>query len=392
MRYLKFKADYLFTGNILLNDEHVLVTDTDGKIIAIVDIKDAGEEIGTFNGILSPGFVNAHCHLELSHLKNKIPPKTGLVDFVFKVVSERHFPEEEIFESIEKAEEEMLQNGIVAVGDICNNALTLSQKIKRNLSYYNFIETSGWLPEIASARIERAKNIFQDFENEGLKASIVPHAPYSVSENLWKEMTPFFQEKTVSIHNQETAEEDLFFKEAKGEFVRMFDKMKIDNSFFKPKQTGSVESYFPNLSVAKSVILVHNTFTKQADLDFINQHKNEDQSISFCLCPNANLYIENTLPPADLFVKNNCNIVLGTDSLASNYQLNILEEMKTIIKSFPEIKTETLLKWATMNGAKALQLENHFGSFEKGKKPGVVLIENVKGEKIISESKIKRLI
>jgi cytosine/adenosine deaminase-related metal-dependent hydrolase len=358
MRYRKLKADYLFTGEKLLNNEHVLITNFNGEIINIIEAKDAGEEIETFEGILSPGFINAHCHLELSHLKNIIQEKTGLVDFVFKVVTQRHFAEEEILYAIEKGEEEMLENGIIAVGDICNNNLTVSQKIKKNLHYYNFIETSGWLPEIASVRVERAKNIFNDFENHGLKSSIVPHAPYSVSENLWNEMIPFFSGETISIHNQETAQEDLFFLEGKGDFTKMFELMKIDNSFYKSKKMRSVESYFKNLASAKSVVLVHNTFTKQDDLDFINEYKNKEQLVSFCLCPNANLYIENALPPVDLFLKNDCQIILGTDSLASNHQLNILEEMKTIVKSFPGIKTETLLKWATINGAKALQIKN----------------------------------
>jgi aminodeoxyfutalosine deaminase len=385
------KADYLFTGEKLLNNENVLVTNINGEIINIIALKDAGEEIETYKGILSPGFINAHCHLELSHLKNKIKERTGLVDFVFKVVSERYFAEEEILKAIEKAEEEMLQNGIVAVGDICNYSTTVSQKIKRNICYYNFIEISGWLPEIANIRFEKRKIAFGEFDKNNLIAGIVPHAPYSVSEILWKKITPLFTGKTVTIHNQETADEDLFFKEGKGEFVRMFEKMKMDNSFFKPTKKGSVESYFQNLSTAKSVILVHNTFTKQADLDFINELKNKEQLISFCLCPNANLYIENALPPVDLFLKNNCNIVLGTDSLASNHQLNILEEIKTIVKKFPEIKIETLLQWATLNGAKALQMENEIGSFEKGKKPGVILIENVEGEKISEKSFVKSL-
>jgi cytosine/adenosine deaminase-related metal-dependent hydrolase len=86
------------------------------------------------------------------------------------------------------------------------------------------------------------------------------------------------------------------------------------------------------------------------------------------------------------------NIILGTDSLASNHQLDILEEIKTIVKIFPGIETETLLKWATINGANALQMENEIGSFEKGKKPGIILIENTDGEKISSASKIKRLL
>jgi len=391
MGHRKLKADHLFNGERLLNNEHVLIIKENGEIINIVEAKDAGEEIETFKGILSPGFINAHCHLELSHMKNVIAKKTGLINFVFGVVSSRHFSEEEILDKIKKGEEEMLQAGIIAVGDICNNSLTVSQKIKRNLHYYNFIETSGWLPEIASLRFEKAKNIFDDFQKNGLESSIVPHAPYSVSENLWNELIPFFPGKTVSIHNQESAAEDLFFLEGKGDFTKMFELMKIDNSFFTTRKIRSVETYFQQLSLAKSIILVHNTFTRQEDLDFINECKKEKQLVSFCLCPNANLYIENTLPPVELFIKNGCHIVLGTDSLASNHQLNILEEIKTIVKNFPKIGTETLLKWATQNGAKSLQMEEKLGSFEKGKKPGIILIENVEDGKITGESKVRNL-
>ena len=392
MRYRKLKADYLFTGKQLLEKENVLIADDDGKIQDVISADVAGQNIETYNGILSPGFVNAHCHLELSHLKNAIPEKTGLVDFVFKIVSERHFEENEILEAIQKGEKEMRKNGIVAVGDICNNILTVSQKGKKNLQYYNFIETTGWLPEIAKSRFEKSQEIFDEFEKNNLKASIVPHAPYSVSENLWQEMIPFFKKKTISIHNQESPGEDLFFLEGRGNFTKMYEMMKIDNSFYRAQKIRSVQSYFKKVLNAASVILVHNTFTKQEDLDFINENKNPGQLISFCLCPNANLYIENTLPDVDLFIKNNCNLILGTDSLASNHQLDILEEIKTIVKNYPEIKTETLLKWATLNGAKALQMENDLGSFEKNKTPGIILIENAHGGKITSDSSVKKIL
>ena len=392
MRYRKLKADYLFTGEKLLTGENVLITNDKGKIINMVNEADAGEGLEVFEGIISPGFINAHCHLELSHLKNIIPEGTGLVDFVFKVVSERHFEESEILSAMKIAEQEMMSKGIVAVGDISNNSLSAKQKKKKNLQYYNFIETSGWLPQVAEARFEKSKAIFEEFEKDGMPASVVPHAPYSVSDELWKLMIPYFEGKTISIHNQETAEEDIFFMEGKGAFIKMYEMMNIDNSFYRAKKIRSVESYFKRFSSAASVILVHNTFTQQQDIDFIKRYKNEAQMISFCLCPNANLYIENALPDVDLFVKNDCNIILGTDSLASNRQLDILEEIKTIAKNFPSVKTESLLKWATINGAKALQMETTLGSFEKNKKPGIVLIENVHGENIIEKSKVKRLI
>ncbi|HEU5365856.1 MAG TPA: amidohydrolase family protein, partial [Hanamia sp.] len=170
MRYRKLKADYLFTGEKILNNENVLIVGINGEIVNIIDKKDAGEEIETYKGILSPGFINAHCHLELSHLKNVIAEKTGLIDFVFKVVAERYFAKEEILNAIEKGEEEMLQNGIVAVGDICNYSTTVSQKIKRNINYYNFIEISGWLPQIADARFEKRKIAFEEFDKNNLIA------------------------------------------------------------------------------------------------------------------------------------------------------------------------------------------------------------------------------
>lgn len=394
MAYKKFQGDQLFTGYELLSSEHVLVTDETGVIIDLLSSPEAGDDIQKLQGILCPGFINCHCHLELSHMKGLIPEKTGLVEFVYKVVTERHHPEEEISIAIAQAEDEMLENGIVAVGDICNNTSTLSQKQKVRLYYYNFIEASGWVPDLAQLRFERALDLYKEFSQNSklipLKAgqnSIVPHAPYSVSENLWKQIQPYFENKTVTIHNQETVFEDEFFLVGSGGLSRMYELMKIDNSHHRPTKKSSLQSYFEKLETAKNILLVHNTFTKQPDIDFIRQLTSDIlHRTYFCLCPNANQYIENALPPVELFRQNNCNIVLGTDSLASNWSLNILDEIKTISKYFPAIPLYEMLQWATINGAKALGMDNELGSFETGKKPGVVnlrfsgsgKIENIK--------------
>ena len=381
MNYRKFKADHLFTGTEMLGSNKVLITKKDGEVEAIIDEDNAGEDVETFKGIISPGFINTHCHLELSHMKGLIPEKTGLVDFVYKVVNERHFAEEEILNAIDAAENEMLLNGIVAAGDICNNLLTLPQKEKQRLAYYNFIEASGWLPSASQMRFERALSIYDEFQIQNSKFkiqnSIVPHAPYSVSDELWKLITPYFQNKVVSIHNQETSFEDEFFLQGTGDLLRMYKMMNIDNSFYSPGKKSSLQSYFSRLSNAASIILVHNTFTSQADIDYAKNNKSGDQQLFFCVCINANQYIENTIPPIKLLIQNDCNITLGTDSLASNHSLNLLDEMKTIQKNFHDISLEKMLQWSTINGAKALQMDKTFGSFEKGKKPGVVLIENL---------------
>lgn len=379
MKYRKITATKIFDGYRFL-ENHVLVVNENGVVEDLISADVTSGDVEAFEGILTPGFINCHCHLELSHMKGRIPEKTGLVDFVFKVVTERHHSEEEILQAIADAEDEMLRNGIVAVGDICNNALTLPQKQKGRLHYYNFIEASGWLPAVSQMRFERAKELFEQYSNRqpatGNRQSIVPHAPYSVSENLWQHIQPYFEDKVVSIHNQETKFEDEFFLQGTGDFQRMYQLMKIDNSHHVPTKKSSLQSYFDKLTKAASIILVHNTFTKNEDIEFVKlQTSNFKLPTSFCLCVNANQYIENALPPVELLRKNDCAIVLGTDSLASNWSLNILDEIETIRNHFPAIPLEEMLQWATLNGAKALQMEDVLGSFEKGKQPGVVLVD-----------------
>jgi aminodeoxyfutalosine deaminase len=369
MGYRKFRADQLFDGYRLLDDQQVLITTEEGIVENIVSIDDAGDNVQPFNGILSPGFINCHCHLELSHLKGLINEGTGLTDFIFKVFTQRHFPEEEILNAIEKAEDEMLANGIVAVGDICNNMLTIPQKEKRRIYYHNFIEASGFNPQIAKERFERAKNIY---EKSG-KGSIVPHAPYSVADELWEKIIHFPGNQLLTIHNQETAAENEWFINKQGDFVAFYKKMNIDTSFFRVTGKSSLRSYLPKFLQNQSLILVHNVYTSEEDLHFA---KASGKKIAWCLCPNANLYIGGQLPALDLFTDYDCTIVLGTDSLASNHQLSILEEINTIKRAFPGIAIDRLLSWATINGARALQMDNLLGSFERGKRPGVVLCDN----------------
>ena len=119
--YRKFTADYIFNGYEILSAPSVLITDRSGVIIDLVNTKEAGDGIEELNGIICPGFVNAHCHLELSHLKGRIPENTGLVDFVQQVMTGRSKGNEQQFEAMEEADRKMYQSGIVAVGDICNS-------------------------------------------------------------------------------------------------------------------------------------------------------------------------------------------------------------------------------------------------------------------------------
>ena len=387
--YRKIQADQIFTGYEILPGNHVLITDDTGIVIDIIDVNDAGDGIETFRGLLTPGFINCHCHLELSHMKGLIPKHTGLVDFVFKVVSERHFEEEEIFTAIEKAESEMIKNGIVAVGDICNNEFTIQQKIKQNLYYHNFIEASGFPPAVAAMRFQRAVNFYHAYAASLPANSIVPHAPYSVSREMFSMINEFPGNNILTIHNQEIPDENALFEKKEGDFLRMYEKMGIDISFFKASGRSSLQTWLPYFTNGQSIILVHNIACIEEDIKFVkNKTINYELKTYFCLCLNANLYITNSLPDVNVLIKHDCNIVLGTDSLASNDQLSILEEIKTISKNFSGLQLSTLLQWATINGARALGIDNMYGSFEKGRKPGVVLVEQKENGELVKAIRI----
>ena len=249
--------------------------------------------------------------------------------------------------------------------------------------------------EQSEERFQNYIDVYNNFCVAGFEknTSIVPHAPYTVSTSMFNNINNFSAEKIISIHNQETLAEDELYRTKAGEFLKLYQFLNIDIDFFKPYNKSSLQSYLSLLDKAKQILLIHNTFTTQEDIDFsVEQSKKVHQNVFWCLCANANLYIENKLPPVELFIKNNCKIVLGTDSYSSNHSLNILDEIKTLQKSFPTVTTEALLKWATLNGAAALGVDEKLGSFEKGKMPGIILISDISGKGITNNSTVKRLL
>jgi cytosine/adenosine deaminase-related metal-dependent hydrolase len=394
--YRKFTADYIFTGYEMLSAPTVLITDGSGVIIDLVNIEEAGDGIEEFNGIISPGFVNAHCHLELSHLKGRISENTGLVEFVQQVMNNRSKGNEQQLEAMEQADSKMYHSGIVAVGDICNSTDSIAVKKSSKILWHNFIEVSGFVGETANARLEAMKLVSDQFKNElpFQPKTLSPHAPYSVSKKLFHLLNEQTEAQLITIHNQESAAEDELYLAKQGGFLALYNNFEIDISSFEPTGKSSVQSWLPYFNKQQSILSVHNTYTSESDIDFLIKYSEKHSSLfSYCICINANNYIEQKNPPIEMLMNSDCNVVIGTDSLASNHQLNILEELKTIqLSNNPIFPLSILLKWATINGAKALQLDSLVGSFEKGKKPGVVLIENIQQFQLNQQSSARRIV
>lgn len=376
MAYRKFTSDRIFSGYTMLDPGTVLITDENGEITDLVATPDAGDDIEKLNGIICPGFINCHCHLELSHMKGVAKRHSGMTDFLLTVMSNRNTDIRDIISAMEEQEMEMMRNGIVAVGDICNTAHSAGIKKRKNLYYHNFIEATGFAEANAEERFSTALEVYGQFSvlipwgESG--SSIVPHAPYSVSDKLFDLINSMPRNRLLTMHNQESADETDFIQWGRGEFVRLFRTLGTEEGFIAHGHSSLMHA-LKKISSAHSLILVHNVHTTKDDLVTI-AHADSFPELYWCLCPNANLYINGLLPDVKLLKDYNAKLVLGTDSLASNDQLNILEEIKILQKYMPDLSISELLKWATINGAEALGIEGRYGSFEKGKYPGVLHI------------------
>ena len=392
----KISADKVFTNNGQFVDNLALICDNEGKILKIADRSDFDHsELEIYSGVLVPGFVNTHCHLELSHMKAKVDTGTGLIDFIKSVVTKRNVQQEIIFDAIEKAEAEMLEAGIVAIGDISNVPDTFTQKSKGNLKYYSFVEFFDFLQnQNANAEFEKYKAVYDALPlAAGSKKSCVPHAPYSVSEKLFSLINEVNkgEVKTISIHNQETPPENELFLHGSGGFVDFYGQFGISLNSFQPNGRPAIHYALQHMDSMHRTLFVHNTLTTENDIRFA---QNWNTNVFWASCPNANLYIENSLPNYNVFIEAGAKVCLGTDSLTSNWQLSILCEMQAIARYQSYVSDELLLTWATLNGALALGFEEELGSFEVGKKPGINLLYGYEeGNRLIGDkTRVKRLI
>ncbi len=392
---VKITADRIYPISSDPRKDIVLVLDEEGRILALdpLDQHDPAS-VRKEKGILVPGFVNTHCHLELSHMKGVAPTGTGLLPFLRTVVNYRDVEQEAILDAIRRADREMWENGIVAVGDISNKLDTVGCKRKSPIRYYTFIEMFDFLSE------DMTEQAFRQYEEvyrgqpsgDGNRKSAVPHAPYTVTAGLFQKINALNgqgADQTISIHNQETAFENELFLTNTGDFREFFTGFGFPIPEWLPTGRTSIEYALRHMDPAARTLFVHNTLTTAAD---IRMAREWGARTFWATCPNANLYIENRLPNYRVFLEEKAKVTVGTDSLTSNWQLSILEELKTISRFQSYVPLQTLLQWACLNGAEALGFEKELGSFEPGKKPGVNLITGLGPKGLIPSSRVQKLI
>lgn len=326
------------------------------------------------SGIICPAFVNAHCHLELSHVKGAIPKHTGMAGFIQRLQSIRHtFTDKQRSSALSEAVTELHRNGTAAVGDICNGSSSLPAKTAfPQLIAHNFIELFGMDPRKADAVFEKGLDLATEFPS----ATLTAHAPYSVSKTLRDRIyqQAKAREQVLSIHLLESQQERQLFAELEGPLFDLFHSWGL---VFQPRTYTSPLGYIlEGLPTEINTLLVHCTQLTEPEIERVTS---EFPKVFFVLCPRANKYIHNQLPPAKAFSQHPNRICIGTDSLAGNDSLDPLAEIQLLQTEF-DLPTEMLLRWAGENGARALDLDVSQFQIKEGNRPFLLHISGIAGE------------
>ena len=352
----------------------------DGTVTGIGQMSGETGSTEFYNGILVPGFTNAHCHIELSHLEGKFREATGMSGFIDQINALRESaPAEERQKAMRRQFEKLYAEGVSAMADISNCDESFAMKSEGPMYTRTFVEVFGSEPEDAPTVIADARKLVEKAAAAGLDAAITPHSPYTMSPDLLRMASAEgLKAGFISYHNQESQEEDDMIGFHRGPLYENY----VNRHLSVAPATGkpAVFHFLDQLQKVhpapfdEHILLIHNTVARE---DSIRAAESVLHNCTWVTCPLSNIFIHRVMADLPLLMSMGVRIAVGTDSLSSNHVLSMVEEFKCIHSHYPQIPLQTVLTWACLNGAAALGKDSVLGSFEPGKRPGAVLIDAV---------------
>lgn len=395
MRRISAKYLYVLDGISPIRDGFVELED-DGTVIRTGHCSCISSEEEYFDGAIVPGFVNSHCHIELSHLRGRFRKGTGMAGFIDQINELRDVVSSEEKIRLLGAEMDALwRQGVSAMADISNCSDSFMAKASSPMYTRTFLEVFGTEPEDCSRVMASVAVLKAEADSYGLDSSVTPHACYTMSPEL---VTASAAEglKTgfISYHSQESLQEEDMIMYGTGEMAENRRRAGMST----PPVTGasSLEYFISRLEkvhpapFSEHILLVHNVCLSERA---VSAALGVMENVYWAVCPLSNRFISGTVPPIGLMRKAGLKITVGTDSLSSNDSLDMVAELRCLQTEFPEVPLGEMLVWACRNGAEFLSRGSVLGSIEPGKRPGIVLIDGLDDEgRLTGESRSLRLV
>ncbi|MFT7667659.1 MAG: cytosine/adenosine deaminase-related metal-dependent hydrolase [Planctomycetota bacterium] len=340
-----------------------------GRIIALATDERAADDLSSLAGVdtielgdcvLTPGLVNAHAHLELPALEATMDPQPGFVDWVGQVLRSRAECSQATYEAtLDLGAARLLASGTTAVGDIDSTGVATARLGRwplRARIYREFLDAGS-----KERRVSETQRL--DAMTLGDSSGIAPHAPHTVSGELLAACAQLAGRNALplSVHWAESAEEREWLGSGSGAFAAFLGESPGRSGLAQLMSAGVLDS---------RVSLVHANFPEVGDLRSVAQ-----KGAVLVHCPGTHRYFDRAPVDLEEWLACGAMIALGTDSLASNDDLDLRLEMQRVRDDHPEISAESVFDWATRGGSWALGLEHEIGELLVGKSADIVAFD-----------------
>lgn len=388
MSVKRITASYIYTLDARepIRNGFVEYDDTDGTILNVGEC--ASDEV-VQDCALVPGFVNSHCHVELSHLHGKFVKGTGMAGFIDQINALRDWAGNDVkTKLVQQWMDKMWKDGVSAMADISNDESSFPVKKTHAMYTRTFLEVFGSEPEMCDGVMKDVAQLQRIADEAGIDAAPTPHSCYTMSPQLLSASADAGMERGfISYHSQESQEEEDLVRSGSG---AMYENRKRSGMSTPPVTGESSLKYFIDRLAAvrkapyeERILLVHNVCLSQGDIDAARKVM---KNVYWAICPLSNIFIHNALPPIGLMRENGLDITLGTDSLSSNDDLDMVKEIICLHENFPEVPMNEIFTWACLNGARFLMKDSELGSLSVGKRPGIVVVRNIDADGCVTSA------
>lgn len=348
----------------------------EGRVVAVGAAASAGREaVDLGETAVLPGLVNAHTHLELSHLDGSIPPAARFVDWIRRVVAERRPADDtaataRVVAGIDAGIAAALATGTAVTGDISNSLLSVPALAASPLAAVVFHELIRFNAPSPEAVVADATARWPAGGAGGdVRLSLAAHAPYSVAPRLFRRIREAAGATPISVHLSESPAEVEFIQHGTGDWRRFLEDIGAWDPEWRVPGVSPV-AYLDDLGfLGRETLAVHGVQMTGEDLATLKR-----RAATLVLCPRSNQRTGAGVPPVERIFASGVRVAVGTDSLASTPDLNVFAELAELRRLAPAVPAARLLESATLTGAAALGLGAEFGSIEAGKRARLLAV------------------
>ena len=322
------------------------------------DVRDLGE------AVIMPGLVNAHTHLELTHHQHLIQRTSRFTDWLSQLIRNHKSDSEWVGSAVNAGIEMSVEGGATTIADIHGFGKSAHTHKNSPVRTVVFFETTGFSPDRTQNGVDRINEFLASSPQKDalFQPAVSPHALYSTSATLYRYCLEIAQSRGLPLctHLSETNDEIEFLQSGIGAFAELLKAFGISMKEWTPPECSPIQ-HLKDIGILEyRPLLAHCNYLTDTDIQTLAA---SNASVAFC--PRAHRYFQHTSHPISRLIKAGVNVTIGTDSLASNWSLSMLDELKYLASTQDSLSPETIIGLVTINGARALSL-NRVGKLEKG--------------------------